>query len=404
MKLKEILKITIVVFSLFACQRADNEGKYPEVIRMYPEKTQVVKRSDLFELDRIIWLESASEMPIGGRDGLHLLKADERILMSSNSVGFFDQGGRFQQTMGDKGKGPGEYLTNSGIGSCQGKLRMLDRSGQKFLDYDQSGKYLGEYHLGIYPTSFTCLGDYTLVYMGYEKNDVSSNLLCYDKNMKLMHSFFEVDSEKVRYLNASSVTNFFHYNDSIRFMNPFEYTIWNIALQDDAFQVHPMYVVDFGEYNISKDFSDKSFPNVIEYYMELESSGFAHSIWSYWETEFNVFFIFEFKNQRLLGIYCKKSNRTIAVDQIQDDMMFRGNNLPVFASEALYYYPVEDQIYFVMEAWKFRELMQQTRESMNEEQWINYAHEMPAIINIYEKIEDTDNPVIFVFNLKEFEI
>jgi hypothetical protein len=389
-------------FFITSCQRHQNEVTIPEVIRISPDSAVSVKRSNLFELDRIIWLEAVPEMQIGDREGLALLRANDKIVVSSSSIGVFSKDGNFIHNIGKRGRGPGEYLNNFAVtvGKSQDILRVLDRSGQKVLDYDLKGKYLGHFNLGVYPNNFTYSGSYTLVYMGYEPNETNKRLLLYDKGMNLVDGFFEMDSDRTRYMNAFSISNFFHYKDSLRFMNPFEYTIWDLFIKDDKLHGSPRFKIDFGEHNITEDFYNQYFPSVFEFYQKLTEKGFAHSIWMYWETEYNVFFVFSFRNKQLLGIYCKNTRKSIAVDQINDDILFQGLSLHATQYEALYYYPMEDQIYFVVEAWKFRELMKQTRKRMNEDEWLKYAKELPSMVKIFEKITDSDNPVIFVFNIK----
>lgn len=401
--IKDYFKLIIIVVSFMsACQSTHYQNPFPAVINIDPEITRSIKRSEIFELDRIIWLDSNSQFPIVSRDGFELLAQDNRILVSSNSVGIFNQEGDFLNPIGAKGRGPGEYLTNFKIEICQDRIRLLDRSGQKFLDYNFEGQFIGSYSLGAYANNFTCIGDQTIVYMGYEPHEENKQLLLFNKYMKLTDSFFPMDLEKSRYMNAFSITNFFHYKDSVRFLNPFEYTIWDLRVRDNAMRVSPRFHIDFGQHAIPNDFYQQSFPSVFEYHQELAKRNYCHSIWAYWENEFNVFFIYSLGNQRLLGAYCKISKKSVSIDEIHDDILFWGIKMPVFDDEALYYYPVKDQVYFVMEAWKFRERMQKTHESLSDEQWQQYALKMPALIDIYEKTTDFDNPLIFVFNWKPF--
>jgi hypothetical protein len=78
--------------------------------------------------------------------------------------------------------------------------------------------------------------------------------------------------------------------------------------------------------------------------------------------------------------------------------------MSIFIDEAAYYYPLGDKIGFVVEAWKFRELVKQVQQNMTDEEWVKYAKERSKIIDIFNRITDNDNPVIFLLKPKHFKL
>jgi hypothetical protein len=96
----------------------------------------------LFPLEELIVLEEREESLIGGIGWLS--RVDDRLLIVDNIqdlVLLFDLQGRFLGRLGNKGQGPGEYMSPcQAIAGPDDTLCVLDR-GRAILFYDRSGQH-----------------------------------------------------------------------------------------------------------------------------------------------------------------------------------------------------------------------------------------------------------------------
>jgi len=401
MKLNLFLLFTTFLL-LNACQLDKKNAKMLEYIKIDPTKTKNLKRSELFSLNKIIHLETQPKSVIGDAFWADLVIYEDFIVVSSNTVSLYDKTGCFLYNIGKKGKGPGEYLSKSKILLCNNRFRMLDRTQQKFIDYNINGDFKEEHHFGMYGQSFICWNDFNIVYTGTEQNEHNKRLFFYNDKFELIDSYFSL-KEKYHYMSAIDKTNFFIYQDSLRFLNAFDYQIYDVNIERNSFKIQPRYYLDFGRHEIPKSFFEQDFNDVREYVLALEQTNYAHRISGFIESSDNVLVGFKYKKSLYLAIYCKHSQKTVVVDQIYDDLIFYGLNFPSF-SEFMSYYYFDNQVYFFIDSYRFLDNMKKMKEKMSNNEWKNYKANNPEIAKLYNKIDKNDNPIIFVFDLKPLKI
>ena len=398
MSYKHFLTV-ILTITIIACKEDKKDISICEKIIIDPTKTTEIKRSEIFSLSRIIQLENHPKNVIGQTQfGLNIVPNKDFIIVAGKDIGLYDKSGNFLNNIGRKGKGPGEYVTRSMILPCNKKFRLLDRSQNKIIDYDVNGAFIEEYYFGMFGQSFICWNNYNIIYTGNELTEYKKRLFLFDKNFSLIDGCFSLN-DSYHYMNMFDKTNFFVYQDSLRFLNAFDYNIYNIEITQNTFEIEPRYYIDFGKFEIPKSFFEQEFNDIREYHTSLEKTHYAHQIMGFIENKDNVFFAFKQKDNRYLAIYCKQNKKSMVVDKIHDDFIFKGLDFSLF-SEFMSYYYYDNQIYFVMDAYRFLDNINLMMNSMSENDWNIYKSTNSNIVKLYNEIDEYDNPIIFVFDLK----
>lgn len=406
MRYRIFFAITLIS-AIFACQDHKKDIGLSEKISIDPTNTQNIKRSQIFSLNRIIQLENHPEAAIGQtQSGFDLVPGKKFILVSSSNVSLYDYSGNFQYNISKMGRGPGEYITNSEILLCKNKFRMLDRTQKKIINFELDGAFLNEYPLVTFAQSFICQNDYTIIYIGNAPNEFNKRLFLYDNEFVMLDSYFSIGKNHEQYLNVFDKTNFFVFLDSLRFLNAFDYNIYNVDIINNSFDIEPRYYLEFGEYETPESYFNKEFSNIKEFITTLEKSNYAFYIQGFIETEDNIYFSFSYSelNNRYLAIYSKQSKNAIVVDKIIDDIIFDGLKFCSVFDEFLSYYYSNNQIYFVMDAYNFVNNMRDLKGTMSEKEWEKYKIKNVEIIKLYDETDKFDNPLIFIFDLKPFII
>jgi len=398
MRYKHFLNV-ILISIIIACQEDEKGIAIYEKIIIDPTNTTDIKRSEIFSLNKIIQLENHPKSVIGQTQfGFNIVPNKDFILVAGKDIGLYDKNGNFLNNIGRKGKGPGEYVTRNKILLCNKKFRLLDRSQHKFIDYDINGTFIDEYYFGMFGQSFICWNNYNIVYTGNEPTEYKKRLYLFDQDFSLLDSYFSLD-DSYHFMNMFDKTNFFVYQDSLRFLNAFDYNIYNIEVTQNTFEIEPRYYIDFEKFEIPESFFEQDFNDIREYHISLEKTHYAHQIMGFIENKDNVFFAFKHKDNRYLAIYSKQNKKSIVVDKIHDDFIFKGLDFFLF-SEFISYYYHDNQVYFVMDAYRFLDNMNLMKNNMSENDWNIYKSTNSNIVRFYNEIDEHDNPIIFVFDLK----
>ncbi len=394
--------LAIFVLVIFACQNKQKDTSVPENIKIDLTNILNIKRSEIFSLNRIIKLENHPESTIGRM--WDLLPDKKYFLVIGEDIGLYDKSGSFLHNIGKKGKGPGEYVSRLKVLQCNDRIRILDRTQQKIIDYDINGTFIDEYFIGMFGQSFICWNSNIIVYIGNQRNEFNKRLFMYNDEFVMQDSHFSIGENHDRYMHVFDKTNFFVYADSLRFLNAFDYYIHNVDVSKNSFNIKPRYFVDFGKHKIPKTFFEQPFNDYREYIMALEKSNYAYQIFGFFENKSNVYFTFAHQDNYYMVIYSKESQKAIVIERIIDDVIFEGLTFSSVIDEFLSYYYLNNQVYFVMDAYKFLDNINKTKKIMTGKEWKNYKTNNPEIIKLYNKIDKNDNPIIFVFDLKPFTI
>jgi hypothetical protein len=114
-----------------------NHTKFPE------EKIQIF---DISESIQVIPIETSDSVLIGNIFSTKI--EDNKVFISSiNGVFAFDSNGKYQNSIGYKGRGPAEYVSLFDFYPDNDLVWLLDRSGKKVLKYSNSGLFIEGYTL-----------------------------------------------------------------------------------------------------------------------------------------------------------------------------------------------------------------------------------------------------------------
>lgn len=388
--------IIIICIFLISCINKKERSSF-EVIEINHTQKVAIERSKFVTLNDIVQLENSSEHSIG--EIWTLIPYSNFIVVNSREPGVYKKNGDFLLKLGRRGNGPGEYLSSFAVDYNNELFTILDRTQQKIITYDNNGVFQNEYSIGLFGQALTGLYDYTLVYTGNDPNEYNNTLLLFDNNYKVIDSHFHINTIK-KYMSVSDKNNFFMYNDTLIFFNSFDNNIYNVILHNDSLNISVRYNFDFGKYNIPKSFHDNEFRDIIEYCTALYASNYAHKLYGiFFETDNNVFFSFGFRDEFYFAVYCKTNKNTFVIEEIYDDIIFQGLSFSSFIEESFYYFYSDNQIFFVIDAYIFKENIEKMKQTMSEKDWINYEISNHKALNIYNNLNINDNPIIFIFNI-----
>lgn len=143
MDIKRLLPYCAVIL-LSGCAKTADTGKRTIEIDL-SECAGTVKESLTVDSVTYIPLETTGECIIGHIKNVAVLDSLFIILDSkSDAVLAFDKNGRFCHQVGNRGEGPGEYITATQIDVSQsaGEVFIYDCLGSRVLCYDKTGKYI----------------------------------------------------------------------------------------------------------------------------------------------------------------------------------------------------------------------------------------------------------------------
>lgn len=203
-------------------------------------------------------LETKKSNLIGNVDEIKIY--NDRIYVLDKGVSkmiyAFELNGEFIGSIGQKGRGPGEYLAPEGIeiDKVNNELIVVSVANRKFLRYDLVGNFLGDFDVEVAFVDFKILdngnfvllgGDYSNTHLGEEMN---KRIIYITDNRGKIISYgpkFCVDFEDVK---ITRLANLMVQNNEISY---------SYKLSDTIFQVNDTvitakYKIDFGDYALDR--------------------------------------------------------------------------------------------------------------------------------------------------------
>lgn len=395
MKMTYIMKrcspFLLMFFLLGSCHYSSSDSEI-ETIKIDPTKSESIKRSELLDFQEII---RPSELK-GGT--YRIIPGDSCFLIVGNEMTLHDRSGRFLRSIGQNGNGPGEYLAVTDVVMQDNLIRVLDRTGHKIMDYNREGVFLKEYPINLFGQAMTLQDSNTLVYGGMERNENNSRLFLFNKNLSSFETALDYN-ENLSYLNVRDKTNFFLFNDSLRFLWAYDNNIYNADVHGREFTIIPRYRLDFGSYKIPEDFFQEPYANIMEFEMALMKTDYAGRVAGFYEDDHQLMFGFRFRQQYLLAIYNKQTGTTQVVDSFLDDVLFDGSTIPV-AEEWFSMHFLDRQVYMVMDAWQAAERIKSLKQGMTPAEWKQTLENNPILAELNGSQDENAGPLIFVFEVR----
>ena len=103
--------------------------------------------SDISETIQMIPLETSDTVLIGNINSIKL-EAEKLFIRTTQEVIVFDGSGSFLNTIGEKGRGPKEYLSLYDIFPENNMVWLIDGQGRKVLKFSNSGLFIDSFEIG----------------------------------------------------------------------------------------------------------------------------------------------------------------------------------------------------------------------------------------------------------------
>jgi len=251
------------------------------------------------------------------------------------TVFVFNSNGKFVSKIGNKGKGPGEYIRPSKfiVNKRKSLIKIYDSSQCKIITFDFNGKLIREIKTNMYLSSF---GEFENGYWGYCSNipnEIIKNkrdflkfvILDADGNTK-KKIYGERTKDKMLLSNSYITTA---WNDTVSFVEPYSNTIYQLS--DEIIRPHVKIVAD--EYFISKDYLDKCQNmtpplnlNSIKL-LEYVTKNYFFCFTGYFENEKYIYLFTPYKATSIL--YNKKEKKVFEFSQLFDNTNWNTFLIPI---------------------------------------------------------------------------
>lgn len=224
---------------------------------------------------------------------------------AENSVFVYDVSGKFIKQISNLGQGPEEYLqpTDIFIDNKQNVLALVSRMDRKLLKYNLDNLNLISVEKLSKP--FFNLIDIENGYAGFMNNLIDEqpfNLWTMSNTLELQNSFFEIpdswDSKA-----SGNIQPFSKYNDKVYYIQPYDLNVYHIDKDD----IKIAYKYDLGDFTWPSDM--KEYEDV-KRVLESSSDRYIQDFYMFQETQNYLISRVVFKNQELLGIYNKKTEKS----------------------------------------------------------------------------------------------
>lgn len=404
MKYKCLIHLFGVLLITSSCTSSDNVSYSEEgceEIVIDPTERQMINRSELFSLERVIKLKNSSGTLIGEIE--NILAHEDFLVINSNDISLYDYEGNFLKKIGRSGRGPGEYLSKF-IAYNKKNLFIMDRTQQKIIKYRLSdGSYVSDDYVKIWGQAIINWKEMNLVYAGNELTPYNEKLFIFDKNNNLLTSHFDIKEHEKYYMHFYEKTNFYNYKDSIRFLYAFNNGIYSIGIKGKDTFITKRYCVDFGSYSIPEEFFQQPFRNVRDFITTLYDTDYAYQIMGYYETDHNLMFMFRYGSELLMAIYSKENKETIVIENIFDDLLFKGLTIPVRNEFFPSYFFSNGSVYFALHAEQFIGNVEKAKRINPDIEWESVWNGH-SVMSLYEDMDYEDNPIVFEFKMNKLEL
>lgn len=394
-------KFWLYVFStaiFLSCTVRDNENDALVTIRVDPGKVSSLNRSDLMNLVGVIMLDNPAQRPFGSVSRFRVM--NNHFLISGSGFGLarFEQNGRFLNNIGNNGRGPGEYLTIAGLAVDNNHIKVLDRTQQKVMIFSPEGRFIKEFSLGFLGQAMHETNNGTVIYSGFEANEKGMRLFRFDSDFHLSGTTLALQQER-SYLNLFEKTNFFPFNDQLRFLWAYDNMIYTLNSGKKGLELQNTYFVDFGPNQIPEAFFDRPFSNIMEFEMAFNATDFAERISGFYENENLIWFAFRHRGDFLWAIYSKQEGTVRVVDKLKDDVVFpnlEGSVIDEWFSMFFH----GNQCFLILEAPDFIDRVKKKKERMSSKEWADFLESEHLIVPWIHKVQENDPPLILIFEMK----
>nr|WP_302830227.1 6-bladed beta-propeller [uncultured Bacteroides sp.] len=330
-KLNTFLILWFCLLAFSSCQdeqRDDNQS----ILIADLDNVQVCKKENLssfFKRVGVIVLETTEQSLLGRIDKIDFINDYLYVLERRRGLFLFNKNGKFIKMIGDKGVGPGEYISPSDITVDyeNKKIYLLDSQTQMILKYDIEGNYEQSFKLKnkkkvCKRIQYFDNRIYTDLYSFDKSDDVY--LLCEMNAKNGKDRVYSLDASKYNkgwneLFNTEQQTFISQINKNPKFMQLFMDTIFEITKEG----LQPKIAIQ-SEYLVTDGFvkERKGKKNASEFYNELNSANKVYNVHNYIESDKYVCFKYFINNTAKTYIYNKVDSLGYIVECLADDLLY----------------------------------------------------------------------------------
>ncbi|QEC52465.1 6-bladed beta-propeller protein [Anseongella ginsenosidimutans] len=368
---------------------SDSESLYKVSIDIDTLVERHISLSSVMKDSKLIKLETSDECMLGRVQSVQIF--DEKLFIgdAEGTVLAFDMDGQFLFKLGNKGKGPGEYInvTSWYIDGIKNQVVLLDNAQHKLLFFSGDGEFVSEENFSsVYSSDAVPAGKSQVIFyndFNHANRDTPFALMVYDLESKeMVATAFPIEwVEPGSYLSESP---FAKDGNNIYFKQCHSYQVFriNTASNTGGIDIQPYFEVDFGEQNLPAGFMTKEFDNKRMDMVENEiykQKKYIRNV-EYDMTTDYVLYSFSVGRNVFYGIYSKSDRKNILFNGTKNDVY----HLPTFGIKLL----PNNMAYAVV----YPEFVYSARES-----YLKNDHEMPAKMKNYlDEVAISDNPSIII--------
>ena len=215
----------------------------------------------LSNIDHIHWIPLETNETMIGETTWLIPAAGSFIVVDVDNARIlrYSPDGCFLNIIGDKGNGPGEYLSIDSVQPLGDTLAVFSMPNATIHRYLPDGSYLGCETVMQEGFQYACVKDGVLSYSGYGTPS-PYRLVLTDEDGKV-HQYLKHSSEVISFMDNAPVFTF--NQDTVLLREPFGKTIYKFHDKE----LTPEITFDLGKYGLGDEFFDLDFEQSGEYLM-----------------------------------------------------------------------------------------------------------------------------------------
>lgn len=381
-----ILFLLPCIFLAVTCRRTEEIKKKDniEIINIDPRSTRVALLSDFFDTIYYIPLETKDSVVVGSIHKIEFFK--NRVFISdniSNKVYVFNMMGKYLNSIGKKGKGPGEIskISETAVDTFTNSILIFDFNLKKELRYDFSGDFINEKTNSRWITE-CCLLD-SAKYICRTGNYYSA-----DSDEKTVYKINLVSGERI-------IKSFFPYKERpeittyelSRIFTKTPYKLYIGQLFNDTIyefcneDIRPVFRINYINSGIPSSLLAKSNSRIGEKLWTNKTYAYGHQIVA--ENKSFIFISFIFQNQHRYCIYSKATGNASTYLTFSNDLdggMFKS---PIKTN-------LKDKVVCSILPSELTKYFNEARDKIK----------TAELVKICSEINPIDNPVLMIFKMK----
>ena len=390
-----------------SCSNSKNENENSnkilskKVLEVNFSKAKVYSYSNLFTSVKYLPLETVSGHLVG--DISKIISTNDRYFIKSGSkISVFDESGKFQFDIDEKGEAPGHYrgITDFLVDTTSQQIEILDNRSFKVYVYDWEGKYVKDWKHNILAASFAKIdaNTYTFYCGNWINKDYPYQLLIYSKDkQKIIDSFLPIDERKAKYVNYLDTNNFNQYGADMLVTGSGDDTIYELQSN----QLIPRYYLDFEQNKIPDSFYDKEYENVSYFDKAFVKNDYAGLFnVSFDENSVGLSVLVTKGDDKYLLIHSNKTGQDRLISAFEDDIFFNNYRKSVLKVQPFFH--SSNAIIAVIESTNLVDQVDSLHKVMSSQQWKAFSLAHTETVKTVKNLTAASNPVLQIFRLKPF--